>query len=571
MSVTPPLRPVFRYEYNYEYLPPLAMSNGLQLESIPALEWFGMVAEQAFKLLVNKLCADLGLDRGKVSAKQLSTVQQRAQELVAPLRDPIKLMKWRDTLKNIRAELETKGKTAPTLEDYNDLFCTIPLPASAKVFTNDDYFASLRVAGFNPLTLRGVTQLPSKFPMTQELFAKAPGFASDNLTQALSENRLYLVDYAVLKLVPGKNPAPKQVYQPIGLFGIPKGGGPLKAIAVQGGQDPKVFPIFTPADGLNWQKVRSAFDTADSNYHELISHLGRTHLLMEPFIVATHTQFKSTHPVRRLILPSLEGTDFINGAAVEFLVAPGGPVDQLLMGTIESDLQVAAQSVLSPGFDALMLPNFLQSQGLTNPQLIYPYRDDALLVWNAVKAWVKDYLALYYANDAAVQKDKQLQSWAADLVSQNGGRLKGFGQQGGIKTLAYLIDALTMVLFTAGPQHAAVNFPQNQLMSYTPAVPLAGYEPLPAQAGSQGPWLEQLPPLDMAASQLQVLYLLGSVYFTRLGAYEAEALDAKAAPALKAFQANLVKVEAEINKRNQARPIPYTYLLPSKIPMSINI
>ncbi len=571
MTDTPPLRPVLFYKYNYDYLPPLAMSNGLQLQNIPALDWFAMVAEQALKLLVNKLCADLGIDPNKAEDHQLSAVKQRAQALVTPLQDPVKLLNWRETLKDIAEALETKGKSATRLEDYNELFCTIPLPASAKLFTHDEYFASLRVAGFNPLTLQGVTQLPAKFPLTQALFAKAPGFTGDNLTQALAEKRLYLVDYAILKLQPGQNPAPKQVYQPIGLFGIPKDGGPLKAIAVQGGQNPAVFPIFTPADGLNWEKVRSAFDTADSNYHELISHLGRTHLLMEPFIVATHTQFKSTHPVRRLILPSLEGTDFINGAAVEFLVAPGGPVDKLLMGTIKSDLEVSAQSVQQPGFDALMLPNFLQSQGLMNPQLVYPYRDDALLVWNAVKTWVKDYLALYYANDAAVQKDKQLQNWAADLVSHNGGRLVGFGQKGGIKTLAYLIDALTMVLFTAGPQHAAVNFPQNQLMSYTPAVPLAGYAPLPAQQGSQGPWLAQLPPIDMAALQLQVLYLLGSVYFTRLGTYESDALDAKAAPALKAYQANLLKVEAEITKRNQTRPIPYTYLLPSKIPMSINI
>ncbi len=571
MSDTPALKPVLFYKYNYSYLPPLAMSNGLQLFNIPTLEWFGLVAEQAFKLLVNKLCADLDKGFQDAGAAELNKVKQRAEELVAPLRDPAKLILWKYTLETIMKELAPQGKSANSLADYNALFCIIPLPDSATRFANDDYFAALRVAGFNPLTLQRVAALPAKFPMTQALFAKAPGFADDNLSEALADGRLFLVDYAVLMLEPGQNPAPKQVYRPIGLFGIPKAGGPLKAVAVQGGQDPSLFPIFTPADGESWQKVRSAFDTADSNYHELISHLGRTHLLMEPFIVATHNKFRESHPVRRLILPSLEGTDFINAAAVGFLVAPDGPVDQLLMGTIGSDLQVSAQSVLNPGFDALMLPNFLQSHGLTDPRLIYPYRDDALLIWGAVKSWVTQYLALFYADDAAVQKDKQLQAWARDLVAQDGGRLKGFGQNGGIQTLAYLVDALTMVLFTAGPQHAAVNFPQYEAMSYTPAVPLAGYQPIPAQPGSEGPWLDQLPPLDMAASQLQVLFLLGTVYYTRLGVYDSGALDPKAAPALKAYQANLAAIEGQINQRNQTRPIPYSYLLPSKIPMSINI
>ena len=42
----------------------------------------------------------------------------------------------------------------------------------------------------------------------------------------------------------------------------------------------------------------------------------------------------------------------------------------------------------------------------------YPYRDDALLVWKNIHAWVENYLSLYYPNDAAVQAD------FADMVAR---------------------------------------------------------------------------------------------------------------------------------------------------------
>lgn len=80
-----------------------------------------------------------------------------------------------------------------------------------------------------------------------------------------------------------------------------------------------------------------------------------------------------------------------------------------------------------------------------------------------------------------------------------------------------------------------------------------------------------LPPLDQAQQQLNLLYLLGSVYFTRLGYYEADYFtDPKVAAPLQAFQSRLQEIEATIDQRNRDRP-PYDYLKPSRIPQSINI
>jgi len=149
--------------------------------------------------------------------------------------------------------------------------------------------------------------------------------------------------------------------------------------------------------------------------------------------------------------------------------------------------------------------------------------------------------------------------------------MQGVGQDGRVQTRDYLADAVTLIIFTASAQHAAVNYPQSFIMSYAPAMPLAGYAPAPSSArgATLADYLSLLPSLDQAQKQLNVTYILGSVYYTRLGDYPTFT-DGRVQVPLQAFQKALQQIEEMINQRNQERP-PYEFLLPSKIPQSINI
>jgi arachidonate 15-lipoxygenase len=85
---------------------------------------------------------------------------------------------------------------------------------------------------------------------------------------------------------------------------------------------------------------------------------------------------------------------------------------------------------------------------------------------------------IYYPTAADVIGDYELQAWVAELASKQGGSIQDIGdrQVDGtprIETAEYLAKLLTQVIFTASAQHAAVNFPQHTIMSYTPAMPLA--------------------------------------------------------------------------------------------------
>jgi arachidonate 15-lipoxygenase len=484
-----------------------------------------------------------------------------------------------DDLLGLAASHALGATPVTSLSQYEALFKTLALPAIASTFQTDGTFADLRVAGPNPMLLTGIDRLPANFPVTAQQYQTAMG-GGDTLAAALAEGRAYLIDYAALDtLVPAPS---KFSYVPLALFAVAPGGTSLKPVAIQCGQDPARDPIFTPASdgpGLwGWQMAKTVVQVAEGNYHELFVHLARTHLVMEAIAVATRRHLADVHPVWALLIPHCEGSLFINNAAAQTLIAEGGPIDQIFAGTIDSTQRAAAADRLAFDFYGKMLPTDLAARRVDDPAKLpdYPYRDDALLVWGALRDWATQYIGIYYPSDADVTGDFELSAWATALATD--GRLRGFKP---ITTRAQLVDVCTMAMFTASAQHAAVNFPQQDDMTYAPAISGAGWTAAPtAQTGhTKSEWLGYLPPVPLAMSQLNTLYLLGSVHYRMLGDYTSNSLPylpwfrdpAVTDNALPSFKTALAAVESAIVQRNGQRQREYTYLLPSLIPTSINI
>ncbi|MES2645119.1 MAG: lipoxygenase family protein [Myxococcota bacterium] len=471
---------------------------------------------------------------------------------------------------------------APAIAAFAEQFQTIRVPEIQSNCLDDRMFAHMRVAGPNPLMIQGIRALPATFPVTDAQFQETMG-AQDSLARAGAEGRLFLCDYAALSGVEAGTFPSQQKYltAPLALFAVPPENArdrALRAVAIQLAQAPaNDAPIFTPTSAA-WPVAKLHVQVADGNYHEMISHLGLTHLVVEAFAVTTPRHLAEDHPLYLLLAPHLTGTVFINNAAVTSLISTGGIVDRILSGTIASSVKLSVDAVTSFAVNQQFLPDAMARRNVeTLP--VYPYRDDGLLVWHALHAWVQSYLAVYYPTDADVQGDYELQAWARELGSQDGGRLAGVAEpgaaDGGIHTFGYLVDIVTLAMFTASAQHAAVNFPQNFTMSYTPALPLAAYAPPPVSPRESGSVLATLPPLQQSVVQQALGYLLGGVYYTRLGDYDRNLRgkwfeDPRVQAQLAQLGTDLRAVEVEIGRRNLTR-IPYIVLLPSQIPQSINI
>ncbi|MGM9483320.1 lipoxygenase family protein [Roseateles sp. NT4] len=484
------------------------------------------------------------------------------------------------------------GPQPKTVAQYDALFATLEKPAIAQLLHDDASFAYMRVGGPNPMLIRKATTLPAKFPLTDAQYRQVMG-SGDSLAEAAASGRLYLLDYESLGGMAPDGPVNKPLtgtgygYAPIALFARPKTGRSLLPVAIQCGQDPALSPLVLrvddPANGAAywaWQSAKTTVQVADFNYHEMFVHLGRTHLMSEAFAMATARQLANAHPLSRLLAPHLEGSMFINEAATLIIMGALTTGDAILAAPIETLQRECGRDRLAYDFYDNMLPNDLRARGVDDASQLpdYPYRDDALLVWNAIQQWVGDYLAVYYANDGDVTGDYELKAWASELAGS--GRIKGFRP---ITTRAQLTQAVTAIIFNASAQHAAVNFPQSSLMTYAPFYAGMGGTPAPGTSAGQteATWSQMLPSRLAAQEQILLFHILGGVYYRMLGEYRDNAFPYQPVlldPAitgpggpLERFRTALAGVEATIRQRNLARSRPYEHLLPSRIPSSTNI
>jgi arachidonate 15-lipoxygenase len=522
------------YEFVYNFLPPMAM-----LKSVPPTENFSTkyIAERTLET------AELGINMMAVKAHAI----------------------W-DLLDE--------------LQDYEDFFPVLPKPNVMKTYETDDSFAEQRLCGVNPLVLRQLKEMPANFAFTiEELQAKFGN--SINLIERLATGNLYVADYRPLAFIQGGTFAKGKKYlpAPLAFFCWRSSGfkdrGQLVPVAIQiNPKEGKQSPILTPFDDPSiWSYAKCCVQIADANHHEMNSHLCRTHFVMEPFAVVTPRQLAENHPLRILLKPHFRFMLANNDLGRQRLVNRGGPVDELLAGTLQESLQIVVDAYQDWSLDQFALPKELKNRGVDDVENLphYPYRDDGMLLWNAINKFVFNYLELYYKTPEDLKADVELQAWARELVAQDGGRVKGMSDR--IDTLEQLVEIVTTIIYICGPLHSAVNFPQYEYMGFVPNMPLAAYQPIKNEGVStRKELIDFLPPAKPTSTQLSTLFTLSAYRYDRLGYYEDEEFaDPNADDVINKFQQELNVVQRKIELSNKARLVNYEYLQPRLVLNSISI
>ncbi|MBW4642445.1 MAG: lipoxygenase [Goleter apudmare HA4340-LM2] len=461
---------------------------------------------------------------------------------------------------------------------------------------SDREFARQRLAGQNPIVLRRVQSREDVIQTWAHQPYKLANGSTIDLIQSAGENRLFIADYPLLQqLKLGDLQPGRYVGSPIALFYRSESGLEPVLIQVEQGR------VITPETSDDWTKAKLYVQTADVTDHELLSHLAYTHLALEAFAIATPRHLPSNHPLYRLLSPHLQFLLAINARGNKILLGDGGAIDKLLAPTREAAVGLINKAYRQRSFTEYSLLNDIQRRGIEAKYIAaYPYRDDALLLWSAIANYATLYLQRYYPDDQAVQQDQYLQAWATELgapldtrppsefpqapawipqawVKAAGlapelpsySRVPGFGA---ITSLPQLIDMATTIIFTAGPQHAAVNFSQFDYVSYVPNAPLALY----SRPDTPSTLEALLPSTAQDLGQMQLTFALSGISWGKLGSADLiQFVDQGDRQILHQFQQELEKIESLIHKRNQTRladtGVEYPYLLPSRIPNSINI
>jgi len=330
-----------------------------------------------------------------------------------------------------------------------------------------------------------------------------------------------------------------------------------------------------PIRYLDWVAAKMAYQCADACHQEIGTHFAWTHMVMAPVAVVTNRQLAEQHPVHQLLAPHFRFYLYDNELGRVAFINPGGPVERMLGGTLEESLGIPLNLYKLWNIRDFTLPTELARRGVADPEILtrYPMRDDGVPIWNAIGAFVGNYLGIYYKNDSDVLADPEVQAWTRELASQdtsqNGGRIAGMPER--MDSVGLLQQILTTIIWICGPLHSMLNFSQWDYINL-PNMSYALYAEVPEEVGATtyDTLMKIMPPFNQASYQLWWCKILTSYRYDKLGDYLQQFSAPEAQLAVQVFRQRLQVIEKEIEARDATRPVSFPYLKPSLCINSIN-
>lgn len=239
------------------------------------------------------------------------------------------------------------------------------------------------------------------------------------------------------------------------------------------------------------------------------------------------------------------------------------------------------------GFDAWrfdvegQVPNELEARGLLDKEILpdYPYRDDAIPLYNIIKKYVTTVVRHHYDTDEKVHEDWELKWWREELVKprdQNGVGLQNIPgtSEEGFTNVQEVIDTVAAIISTCSLGHAAANFQQYEQYAFVPnyAGILLIDVPKEKKSYSEEDIMAMLPNKRMTLDIMVITKLLSSRGTNSLGDFEMQYLyDPVGVKAAEEFKKDLKKLSFETKKRNVDRFWKFEWLDPDIVPNSISV
>lgn len=600
--------------YNYKQVDDLPMplaSNSAAIAQIVTLkDWVKGQVENQLRIFVNLKIWEI-LSRYQ---KSDATIEDHASKITEIFNS--------SRYKELASNIEIREDSLSTLEELGDRMTRVDIEETydfpnfasyAKVFNlykvpditglwqDDKTFASQRLAGLNPMTMKRVTldetiganwdELQKKLsPDITEAAVKYFLGTDSSFISAINEHRLFVCDYEALTKVKADKNAPgvqkgQYLMGPIALFVRTDDFPGLQLAAVQINQSPTVgernhYPSMLAADATKpgnankWIMMKMFIQAADLNFNQAVNHLGETHLTEEAFAIATHRQLALQHPLHILLSYHFTALIVINKLGQLELLNADGIIQQILEGGLSGSLELIQNAYDEWEFDNFDFPAQTAARGLdTNSLSYFPYRDDGQLIWDTLGDYVTEYIGLYYKTDQDVTKDYELQNWAREIASKNHGHIKGFNSS--ISSIDQLCTIIHRLIWTAGPQHAAVNFPQVDYAAFIPNMPAATYDKIKDPVDTADV-LALLPPAKQTKVQVNTTYVLAGYYYDQLLDYYSKLAPEPSSVCKKYYDKLNGEIKQKIERRNQNREaqqglLPYNFFLPSNIPNSTSV
>ncbi|KAF1743865.1 LOW QUALITY PROTEIN: hypothetical protein MXB_2522 [Myxobolus squamalis] len=372
---------------------------------------------------------------------------------------------------------------------------------------------------------------------------------------------------------------------PFALFYIDRLRKHMKIIAIQLTRKESDNEVFFPSDPQPiWVAAKMWFNNAEAIIHKASVLIGNSHILLESVATSVHRQLSPSHPVFRLLIFCIRDVIPINkfeSKMIIFEIVPLTKIDGYLQRTtnIGSD---GCIKLVERGWDGWRmnihgwLPSDMEARGVLRSDILphYPYRDDAILLFEAFHIYVKEILSIYYGisitnnsdTPAKLADDWEVQNLAKELTCSTGASLKGVFGAGSFDQLEDLEKTVTSIIYLSFIHHPAVSLPQyDNYATFTTYSTLLMGDP-PSHAISPNNWPNQmtyLPSKNKCMEMLAINMALSDREANGLGNFNLQYLyDQRAAASKKRLVNQLRHISQIINERNAHRTIKYDYLNP---------
>jgi arachidonate 5-lipoxygenase len=398
----------------------------------------------------------------------------------------------------------------------------------------------------------------------------------------VGEGRLYFLDDSVLEGIPMYDDGSARRYAPAGSCLFREEEGALVPFAIRLEARGR---ISRPVDGDGWELAKTFLRASEANVHQVITHAVRTHLALEPYILATMRQLSSRHPIFKLLRRHFRGTIRINAEARQVLLGAGGVFDEFVAcgGPARGQLRLGAKAwaawTLRDNQPSVDLANRAMAGAST---LDYPFGEATTAIYETISKYVAATLSLYYGDGAGrMATDPELAGWIEELREYaHAGAL--LGARGTVPSLESLVAILSTVIFTASVLHAAVNFQQYEHFGFVLNAPASVRIPPTAVTAAtkiaDKIWMDAYPDFKQTARQIAVSYSLSRTLpddeflLPPDGRWkESYFVETKPKQLIAEFHAALEVIKQHIEASNVARGRRYWCLLPDQIPTSTAI
>uniref|UniRef100_A0A671XHK8 Arachidonate 12-lipoxygenase n=1 Tax=Sparus aurata TaxID=8175 RepID=A0A671XHK8_SPAAU len=461
--------------------------------------------------------------------------------------------------------------------NYSPCMCVFVSEYCMEHWKEDWFFGYQCMNGSNPRMIKRCKKLPENFPVTPNMVQSSMAPRTD-LDKELKAGNIYLLDYVIMDGVPANTIKGKlqHIAAPLCLlYQHPDEG--LIPIAIQLGQIPSLdTPIFLPKDPpLAWLLAKMWVRHSEFQVFQVLSHLLRTHLVVEVFCVATLRQLPAVHPIYKLLAPHLRYTLEINCRGRTQLISANGIFKRVVSTGGDGLLILAQREYKVLTYRSLQPHNDFTDRGVSQlPK--YFYREHSLMLWEAIHGFVSGMVNLYYPSDRDMQEDLEIQAWFRDISEEGFTELPNFGLPSKLNTREELSTLLSVAIFSSTSQHAATNNGQFDWCAWVPNTPCTMRRPPPTDkdAVTMEMIMATLPDISQSCIQMAITWHLGRAQpdAIPLGTYTEEHFtEGKAQEQIDKFRRELKKIEDHILKQNEGLELQYLFLLPSRIENSITI